>query len=191
MKKKILVKNISNLSEARYCAGMMVDMIAFNFDQNETDYIEATKFTEITNWLSGVKILGTGINLNSLEISKLIENNKLDGFVFDQNQIDTMLEVDCDIKVLEFLNSKATDFNLEKLKANCNLFIVLDENPILIDFLKEKNVETLLGYDKNLRSSSILNVAGYAFLGSKESRPGFSNYNLLIDNLEFLEETEI
>ena len=45
---KVKAANITNLSDARYCAGMGVDWIGFPLSQ-----VNPTVFSEITGWLSG------------------------------------------------------------------------------------------------------------------------------------------
>ena len=65
MPKTILVKNITSLSEARYCSGMMVDFISFDLNPESPDFVDLKEFEEIKNWLSGVKILGS-FNTNDI-----------------------------------------------------------------------------------------------------------------------------
>ena len=53
LKTLVKVSSISNLSDARYCAGMGVDLLGFPIQD-----ITLEKFTEIRNWLAGVQIVG-------------------------------------------------------------------------------------------------------------------------------------
>ncbi len=48
--------NITNLSNARYCAGMGVEIIGFPVEKSTSSSLEISKIKEITGWLSGVKI---------------------------------------------------------------------------------------------------------------------------------------
>ncbi len=57
LKTKVLVSRINNLSDARYCAGMGVEMIGFNFDQNDLDAISTETYKEIASWISGVDLV--------------------------------------------------------------------------------------------------------------------------------------
>ncbi len=54
--KQVKVGNITNLSEARYCAGMGVDYLSF-----PASIIDPKTFKEITGWISGPKF---GIEVN-------------------------------------------------------------------------------------------------------------------------------
>ena len=53
LKTQVKVSSITNLSDARYCAGMGVDLLGFAIQE-----ISLEKFTEIRNWLAGVEIVG-------------------------------------------------------------------------------------------------------------------------------------
>lgn len=50
--------NVSNLSDARYAAGMWADFIGFCFDPSSPDYIEPAKAKEIAGWVNGPLITG-------------------------------------------------------------------------------------------------------------------------------------
>ncbi len=45
--------NISNLSDARYAAGMWADFIGFCFDPSSPSYLEPSKAKSIISWVSG------------------------------------------------------------------------------------------------------------------------------------------
>jgi hypothetical protein len=50
--------SITNLSDARYAAGMWADFVGFCFDPSSPDYIEPSKAKEITGWINGPLIVG-------------------------------------------------------------------------------------------------------------------------------------
>ena len=43
----VYVSSVNNLSDARYCSGMFVDYIGFDFDQNSKNKISIDNFKEI------------------------------------------------------------------------------------------------------------------------------------------------
>ena len=53
MSLKTLVKvgGVTNLSDARYCAGMGVAILGFCPEPSRPDYVDLDKFKEITNWI--------------------------------------------------------------------------------------------------------------------------------------------
>jgi len=183
MPKTILVKNITSLSEARYCSGMMVDFISFDLNPESADFVDLKEFQEIKNWLSGVKILGS---YNTDDIFKIIEAlnlYKIDGFIFEENQKSMLEDIDSATKFLEI-------DNVENFESNLNAdFIILKDikkNQIAQEWSKEYNV--LLGYEFENINSQQEEIAGYAFKGSRELRPGINNYDGLMEALEKLED---
>jgi len=49
----IYVNRITNLSDARYCAGMGVDLLGFVIDPASPDYVSPELFQELVGWISG------------------------------------------------------------------------------------------------------------------------------------------
>lgn len=66
----IYVNRITNLSDARYCAGMGVDLLGFVIDPADPDYVNPASFQQMIGWVSGPKrVLEVGhaeVNLNFL-----------------------------------------------------------------------------------------------------------------------------
>ena len=54
----VKVGNITNLSDARYCAGMGVDMLGFCFEKKSEQYIDPESYKEIIGWISGPQLVG-------------------------------------------------------------------------------------------------------------------------------------
>ena len=83
----ILVKNITSLSEARYCAGMLVDFISFEFNPESENYIESERFKEIKTWLSGIKVLGSFSQGNIDVLIEICNQHKIDGVIWTKFNI--------------------------------------------------------------------------------------------------------
>lgn len=62
LKTKVKAGNITNLHDARYCAGMGVDWLGFR-----ADTVDAVTFKEITNWVSGPQFVLELAEATSLE----------------------------------------------------------------------------------------------------------------------------
>ncbi len=54
----VIVNGVNNLSDARYCAGMGVDMIGFNLDESQPGFMPAADLQDIAGWVAGVKLVG-------------------------------------------------------------------------------------------------------------------------------------
>jgi phosphoribosylanthranilate isomerase len=180
--KTILVKGISSLSEARYCAGMFVDFISFDFNLDSEDFVNKAQFDEIRAWLSGVKILGTLNSKDTFDITDCIQSNNLDGFLFAENQIAMMSEVSVPFKAVEL-----ESISKISLIENGSLIIYTGKyEPKLMDSLESDNL-LLLGYGFDNLKIDHDRIKGYAFTGSKEKQPGVNNYDELMDAFDFLD----
>src|SRR5689334_3911967 len=49
------VRKVSNLSDARYCAGMGVDMLGYVIDPASDDYVSPKLYQEMSGWIAGPK----------------------------------------------------------------------------------------------------------------------------------------
>ena len=58
LKTFVKISSVNNLSDARYCAGMGVDIIGFDLHEGSDHYVSPSKFKEIERWISGVKLAG-------------------------------------------------------------------------------------------------------------------------------------
>jgi phosphoribosylanthranilate isomerase len=182
LSKKVLVKSITNLSEARYCAGMMVDFISFDFNPDSKAFVKKEHFEEIRNWLSGVKILGLFDSLDATEVQSLIKEKSLDGFIFQDFQEGLISQVEADIKMFETKLSEIADKSVSGVD---NIIVYADQK---IEKLPEFHPNILVGYDFDNLDAFINSEIGFAFYGSKELRPGFSTYDELMDCLEKLDD---
>jgi phosphoribosylanthranilate isomerase len=170
--KTVLVRDITSLSEARYCAGMQVDFIAFEFNPMADNYISDLLRNEIIQWLSGVKIVGTYQNGSLTEIKNCIESQNLSHFIFEFNQKDYLNSIVLDKKFLEIYDN--------------NISISFPEDVIMISDSVLDHKNQIFGYDFS-NPLKQANAQGYAFKGCKELRPGLNAYDELMDALEAIE----
>lgn len=49
----VYVSRITNLSDARYCAGMGVDLLGFVIDPADPDYVSPETYQQLIGWLAG------------------------------------------------------------------------------------------------------------------------------------------
>ena len=196
----VYIRDVHNLSDARYCAGMGVDMIGFRLDTAAENYLDASKFREITDWISGVKIVGEFGNLASSQIKEIVADYKLD-YLFLHSlsklkelkilNIPMILSVDLDKdgeEIITWLNFSAGDFAYLLLlsaddsitDSHKNTIAQLSgQHPVLLGF----------GIDRYNPGEHVttLGLEGISMAGSPEIRPGFKDYDELADILEALE----
>src|SRR5882762_4050125 len=77
---KVKVGQVTNLSEARYCAGMGVDFLSFPISS-----VDPKTYQEITGWVAGPKF---GVEADSKTISTIYEY-KADFIEINVDQIDS------------------------------------------------------------------------------------------------------
>ncbi len=197
LKTLVKISGVNNLSDARYGAGMGVELMGFNLNKSEDNYIDLNAFTEITNWISGVKIVGEFGDTNHLNIKEAISNYNLDFIqVDDINQISALEEIKIPL-ILRIDISTNTLQELENLlqlaKARISFFLFESENNN-IDlnniFKLSENFPIILDSSvslENLDSIIQSSIKGIALQGGNEVQPGIRDFDEMADILEFLE----
>ena len=191
------VSSISNLSDARYCSGMMVDSLGYNFDENSNFKISTDTSNEISKWVNGVKFIAEFNNSSTKYINSILDS----GF-FDAIE----LNIENTIKGLNFdpksIIVKISDPN----KINYDINDFLSSNfpnveTLIIDNLNLKNIEKLEYIDKKYMLiinpyndfESILEFLdkynyGLLLKGSSEIRPGLKDYDSISNILEKIQD---
>lgn len=192
----VKVSNITNLSDARYCAGMGVELVGFVMDKFSDDYMPPEKLKEIQSWLAGVQIVGETQSSDYDEIASLLNTYEIDILQISDPALlpkitalgkPIILKLDADSAYMEdylklynsfvsyFLidGQEITDFFLYHLKEYAF------DNPIILGFgVTADNVQQILGETP---------IQGIALKGSHELRPGYKDYDELSEILEQLE----
>jgi len=71
--------NITNLSDARYFAGMGVQWLGFQIDPNQTSYLNPQKFREIVGWVTGpALVLEPQPNISTNDLTQLAGDYGID-----------------------------------------------------------------------------------------------------------------
>ncbi len=198
LKTTVKINHVTNLSDARYCAGMGVEMIGFNLDKHHPNFVEAKKAQEIASWLSGVSIVGelahspeialSDYPLDMLEVNSPHLFNEFVGsgapllYRFSVDNVETLafakealdsyrLSVSYFLIESYFLqiDSQVADL-LKKLSA---------EYPLLIGFgITPSNIHYILDY---------ISPVGIALNGSPEISAGLKDFDELAEILEAIE----
>jgi phosphoribosylanthranilate isomerase len=195
LKTVVKISKVNNLSDARYCAGMGVDLLGFSMDE-----IPVEKFREMRGWLAGVQIVGETSSTDVDAIREMVENFQPDYIqvasfdVLESLQVlglPLILRVDFATDNLPalfqstaalvdtFLVESSDDFaHLDQATVN-----LLDawafKYPILVGFgITESNVNEVLEQ---------VPAKGVALSGGQEIRPGYSEMDDLMNVLEVLE----
>jgi phosphoribosylanthranilate isomerase len=201
----VKVSGVNNLSDARYCAGMGVDLIGFNLDPAYQESISIDKFKEITEWILGVGFVGE-ITTGDYETLK----NHLDEYDINLLQIEDPEKVK-ELKLLEFplilkldtANYK-TISEVEKLMQeyhnDIEFFAIessIDVDKNKLNELTElgKKYPIVLGYgitENNVNDIlETTEIKGISLKGGNEIRPGYKDFDDLAKILELIEVDDI
>ncbi len=192
LKLSVKIGDVTNLSDARYAAGMGVDYIGFNIDTKSDNFVTASKFNEIANWISGVGIIG--------EIGANQPSNKEEYPAYLTETSDTAQLLDGSI-----LRIEAKDLSFSKISnlftsSNNVFFYILDlsanqvENNIteLIELCSTWPIYISTDFNEVLLDTVVNSIKpkGIEIKGGIEAQPGFKDYDGIADVLEWLEEEE-
>ncbi len=193
----VKVANISSLSDARYCAGMGVDILGFNINPTSDEKVSVEDFREIAEWVAGVSFAGEFGDCELNDIKEALKNYPLD--YVEITNIDQVEPVGLLGKPTIFKMTIDTMDQLSKLSSNLSyldelvkLVIIKSSNTAIWDQIDEKigfyngNVKLLKGYGVG-PNDTIGNFPGLELEATKEEKPGFKDYGEVMDVLEAIE----
>jgi phosphoribosylanthranilate isomerase len=188
---KVVLLNVTNLSDARYAAGMGVDYIGFSINPQSNQFVTAADVNTITDWLSGVSLVGdlgsTLADHSEYKVDYLLTNNK-----------DLVSGLDEPILSLDLSNENLDSVSaiLANLKGAVSFFILkVAQHDIesLQSDIRRINSEFVCFISTEYDADSLKLVLdtkpkGIVLYGSHEEKPGLSNYDGIADVLEMLDE---
>lgn len=203
LKTVVKISNVTNLSDARYCAGMGVEMLGFSIDETAESYVDLKKFNDIRSWIAGVQIVAeTELTEASLLLEKLeryqpnaiqISNVELLPWLKSETSKPLILKVeaDQDADTIEEILSKNAHYVTYFLLESSSETPLSGDWPDFLNTLSAR-FSILLGFGITTENASFLlndvNIAGIALRGGDEIRPGYKEFGDLMDVLEELEE---
>lgn len=197
LKTLVKVSNITNLSDARYCAGMGVEMIGFVMDKFSADYTSSEKMKEIKSWVAGVQIVGETQSTDYEEVKELVAAYEIDILqISEAGLLPQIADLGKPIILkLEFESAYLEDY-LERYSQFVEFFLV--DGGDFSDFarytLKEYSFNYPIVLDFGITAENVgellkeMQIKGIALKGSNEIRPGYKDYDELSEILEVLEE---
>jgi phosphoribosylanthranilate isomerase len=199
----VKIGQISNLSDARYCAGMGVEMLGFAIDETNPDYVSLAQYKQIRSWISGVKIVVETTDVFSEELWSKISSYEPDMIQVANSEAIAALKTKTDLPLILKIEANQDADNIDGLltkNVDCVQYFLLESaNEISFDgdwpyFSNQMGQQypLLLGF--GLTSDNVIGLlkdlplAGISLKGSQEIRPGFKDFGDLMDILEILEE---
>ena len=185
LKSPVLLSAITNLSDARFAAGMGVEYLSFNMNQSHKDFIGLNDFTAITAWLHGPKFVGefekgTGIE----EILERVKEFELENVLVHDAKLILALKAQ-GLFVIQYESEitespeKVGDILVVELSEGVDALVLeVPENTFLGTGIDHSNVNEILDDSA---------FTGIALKGSEEIRTGYVDLDEMAEILEAIE----
>lgn len=179
---KTLVKigGITNLSDARYCAGMGVDILGFDVIPGRPNYISPETFQQIRGWVTGPLIVAEIAGLqHPKELEQIIENYRPDMLQLGLSELSKI-----STPPLPYILKLQDDERISHLAVQAEYIQSTQRQDLPTGASLLLDVNSIDEVKGALTDSS---VRGIALNGGPELKPGLKDYSALADILEFLE----
>jgi phosphoribosylanthranilate isomerase len=197
----VYLRNVNNLSDARYAAGMGVDLIGFRLNPHDEESLKPEQYKEIAGWISGVKVVGEfdaleaeaiAMHLDHFELDYLLIHDVSQIHAFTQLNIPLILSVAMDKQskeqLLSTLNYASGTVDYYLLESSQSTFDaaemttikeIAQKYPVILGTgITDQNAKTIV---------EDLNLQGISLQGTSEIRPGYKEFDEIADILEVLE----
>ena len=207
LKTTVYVTGIANLTDARYCAGMGVDYLGFNFDESLGTVLSKDTFFAITGWLAGVKVVAECGNLEWEVVEKVVRMYQPQVVSTSNLGVFNKLATLAVEPLLSWAFEDMSDEFLDAIKSDNGepiSLLIKSDNWLYPDDFNEHHLmqltyassisRLLLGFKAEADQLSELidsvQPAGVMLRGSVEIRPGISELDELAELLEMLEDED-
>ena len=188
LKSIVKVSHITNLSDARYCAGMGVEMLGFCVIPGQKHYMSPPVFQDIRGWISGPKIVAElyGIS-SSAQLEEILSTYAPDCLELNFDEFESFkdkLTLPCLVyhdQAAGFPNVGGDDRITHVIvneRASC-------EELAGVGYAVLSQVSSIEKLNQRISDGCF---QGYVLDGPKEIRPGVTNYDQLGSILEMLED---
>ncbi len=187
LKTNVYISDVTNLTEARYYAGMGVSIIGFNATPGAKSYASSQQFDAITSWLSGIQTAWQWHAAPSEELVALISSSSSD--FIEICAVPLPHQWQFLTKPVLIRTSSVEELQvLAGLPPNSFSGIVWEGEsslltPLSSDLLKFIQTEPPFDSLDSLYDQPL----GISLKGIPESRPGWNDFDQLADLLESLE----
>ncbi|MBE9460517.1 hypothetical protein ACFP1I_02595 [Dyadobacter subterraneus] len=205
LSRTVKISNVTNLSDARYCAGMGVEMLGFSIDEDSPNYISPKKFEEICSWLAGVQLVAETSQTDPELLLKAladypvhfvqVESPGLLTYLQSELSLPLILRVSVDTydtdDIFSIFSRYGDTVAYFLLESDANTDLNQDWNNALSQLVKEYPILIGFGLDDEITVNKLTETfpeIGIALRGSEEIRPGYKDFGSMMDILEALEE---
>lgn len=188
LKTRVKVGNITNLSDARYCAGMGVDMLGYTVIPDRQGFIAAPLYQEIRGWISGPSAVAELYGITEVtDLDKVMEEYRPDYLEIPASALPLVASRPGPrliVAVEDTDDLEALGPWMERIT-----FIQLKDDTIIPSLPEHLQVFLFLPPGTPLETISFAPpLQGIALTGTDEIRPGYKDYDELARVLEGLTE---
>jgi len=200
LKTKVKINRITNLTDARYCSGMYVDVLGFSLEEGSPHYVSPSQFQEITGWISGADYAAEFTESDAYTIERKLADYPEINWI-ESCDLDTLIqlktlgkeliyqvsmeEIESIVPKIELLNQHQITLHITSTENTLTI-----DNKIVIEKLASK-VNLFLGFGIHPENASMLSeipgLVGLALDGGDEIKPGLRDFDQLATILENLE----
>ncbi len=187
LKTSVLVENICNLSEARYCSGMGVQLLAC-----PVAHVNPALFAAIKSWVQGPSMI--------LDISESREQHDVNEYDADfilanTDQLSTVAKESSLPLILRINEGQLPKIEyLSTLSQRIQFIVTSNISFTELEKLNALKHKVLVSIEKHQPISLVdllsLPIAGFVLTGENEAMPGLKEYDHLSTVLEQLETSE-
>lgn len=190
LKVTVKVSSVTNLSDARYCAGMGVQMLGFVTIPGREAYVAPTVFQEMRGWFAGPQVVA--------EVYGLKQQSELD-FILENYRPDLLEGGPEELPLLQAAGLPylfdVTDFSLDDLReifmaTQAPDYLIAASNEMVQNLMKLTEPDKVLVRLSDKTTVKCLQTTdqyGFVLASGREERPGLKDYTHLADVLEQLQ----
>ena len=199
----VKIAHISNLSDARYCAGMMVDILGFEIaDPQSEHFVDPDSFEEITSWVTGVSFAGECHGASANQIREVLPQYPVQ--YVETDRLEVLAELAGQLTVNLIYKARYTHrtnpqrFSEELTDADRYSAIIIveaEEDPdkqIMDNLLAPLSLQARLIRAYALDSDTVTELPRYwdgiELQAEIEEQAGLKDYGIVMDILEQIEE---
>lgn len=201
----VKVGNITNLSDARYCAGMGVDLLGFPVDAAIPGSIGPDAYRAMAGWIAGVQFVGEIEDADRVNLTQLLQNYQFDWLQIAhaadwQSLRHHQIPLICRVNWAEISSADRFFEIYGPVAPHVSYFLLEAEDQTLNEGTRTaireiaEQYPVLLGFgivpDSVSTALEQTGARGVALKGSAEIRPGYKDFGSLAEILESLEETD-
>ena len=184
----VYVSRITNLSDARYCAGMGVDLLGFVIDPSDPDYVSPETYQQLIGWVAGPERV-VEVGLATFDESVLREHYAPQYIHITANRLKDWPQSSAKL-IVETPYAWLSELGTQRSGRQDIAFILVPD----LDHPVPSNVVTSIPLLTGIRpiqgpARMLLEhtgAAGIALQGSRETAPGLKDYDHLSQVLEEL-----